>query len=183
VRHGRSADHIKIYPGISPIVGATDDEAERKYRVIRDLVTIDEALAYLGRFFDHHDFRQYDLDAPFPELGTIGENSFRSTTDRIKANARKKNQTLREVALTTTTPKSAFVGSPGKIADEIERWFKAGAADGFILGFQVIAEGLDDFVAHVIPVLEKRNLYSRNLPGKTLRDHMGLPFRESRFRK
>jgi len=182
VRHGRSADHIKIYPGISPIVGATDDEAERKYRVIRDLVTIDEALAYLGRFFDHHDFRQYDLDAPFPELGDIGQNSFRSTTDRIKANARKKNQTLRDVALTTTTPKSAFVGSPEKIADEIERWFNAGAADGFILGFQVIAEGLDDFVEHVIPVLEKRGLYSRTLTGKTLRDHMGLPFRESKFR-
>ena len=148
---------------------------------IRSLVNIDEALAYLGRFFDHHDFRQYDLDAPFPELGDIGQNSFRSTTDRIKANARRKNQTLREVALTTATPRSAFVGTPGHIADEIERWFKAGAADGFILGFQVIAEGLDDFVEHVIPELEKRQLFSRHLEGQTLRDHMGLPFRKSRY--
>lgn len=183
VRHGRSADHIKVFPGISPIVGATEDEAERKYRVIRDLVTIDEALAYLGRFFDHHDFRQYDLDAPFPELGDIGQNAFRSTTDRIKANAKRKGQTLRDVALTTTTPKSGFVGSPEKIADEIERWFNGGAADGFILGFQVIAEGLDDFVEHVVPVLVRRGLYSRELAGKTLRDHMGLPFRKSRHQK
>lgn len=180
VRHGRPADHIKVYPGISPIVGATEAEAERKYQAIRDLLSIGEALAYLGRFFDHHDFTQYDLDAPFPELGDIGQNSFRSTTDRIKANARKKEQTLREVALNTATPKTAFVGTPEKVADEIERWFTQAAADGFILGFQVIEEGLEDFVAHVVPVLVQRGLYRSDLAGKTLRDHLGLPFRANR---
>lgn len=181
VRHGRRPEHIKVFPGISPIVGRTEEDAERKYRVIRDLVNIDEALAYLGRFFDHHDFKQYPLDAPFPDIGDVGQNAFRSTTDRIKANAKKKGQTLREVALNTVTPKTAFVGTPEKVADEIERWFKEDAADGFILGFQVIAEGLDDFVELVVPLLEERGVYRRDLPGRTLRDHLGLPFRESRY--
>ncbi|OXH80967.1 LLM class flavin-dependent oxidoreductase, partial [Burkholderia multivorans] len=79
-----------------PIVGRTAAEAEDKYRAIRDLLTIDDALAYLGRYFDHHDFTQYALDAPFPELGDIGRNSFRSTTDRIKADAKRHGLTLRE---------------------------------------------------------------------------------------
>jgi FMN-dependent oxidoreductase (nitrilotriacetate monooxygenase family) len=182
VRHGRSAHSIKIFPGIGPIVGTTEKEAEDKYRAIRDLVSIDEALAYLGRFFDHHDFSIYPLDEPFPELGDVGQNAFRSTTDRIKARAREKRQTLREVALSTTTPKTAFVGTASKVADEIVRWVEGGAADGFILGFPVIAEGLDDFVEHVVPVLVDRGVYRRELSGRTLRGHLGLPFCESRYR-
>ncbi len=181
VAHGRSADDVKIFPGIQPIVGATRAEAEAKYARIRDLLSIEEALAYLGRFFDHHDFSQYPLDAPFPELGDIGKNSFRSTTDRIKADAKAQNLTLRDVALASATPRPTFLGTGEEVADEIIRWIDAGAADGFILGFSVVAEGLQDFVTHVVPVLEARGRYSRTLIGATLRDHLGLPRKESRY--
>lgn len=181
VAQGRSANDVLIFPGIGPIVGATQDEADEKYRAISALVTIEEALLFLGRFFDHHDFRQYPLDEPFPELGDIGKNSFRSTTDKIKKNAKEKGQTLREVALEAATPRSNFVGTPDRIADEIIRWVDGGAADGFILGFPVITEGLDDFTKHVLPVLEARGYFDRNLHGDTLREHLGLPFRESRY--
>ncbi|KVD46888.1 monooxygenase [Burkholderia sp. ABCPW 11] len=181
VAHGRARTDVKIFPGIGPIVGATREEADEKYRAIRDLLTIDEALAYLGRFFEHHDFSQYPLDAPFPELGELGRNSFRSTTDRIKEEARKNGSTLREVALEVATPKPGFIGTGEEVADELIRWFDAGAADGFILGFQVQTEGLDDFVRYVIPALEARGRYDRALPGATLRDHLGLPRRVSRY--
>jgi FMN-dependent oxidoreductase (nitrilotriacetate monooxygenase family) len=181
IEHGRSADDVKVYPGIGPIVGATREEAEEKHDAIRNLLNIDEALAYLGRFFDHHDFSQYPLDAPFPELGDLGKNSFRSTTDRIKADARRDGSSLREVALNVATPRTQFIGTGEEIADTLIRWIDAGAADGFILGFPVQAQGLDDFVAHVLPVLEARGRYTRAATGTTLRDHLGLPRRESRY--
>lgn len=180
VAQGRSADDVKVFPGIGPIVGRTQEEAEEKYRVIRDLISVDDALAYLGRFFDHHDFTQYDLDAPFPELGDIGKNSFQSTTDRIKRVAREKGQTLREAALAAASPRDNFIGTPDKVADELIRWVEAGAADGFILGFPVIAEGLRDFVDLVVPVLKERGVFDGALTGGTLRENLGLPFRESR---
>jgi FMN-dependent oxidoreductase (nitrilotriacetate monooxygenase family) len=181
VSHGRTASDVKIFPGIGPVVAATQTEAEAKYEVIRNLLTIEDALAYLGRFFDHHDFSQYPLDAQFPELGDIGKNSFRSTTDKIKADARAQGLTLRQVALEVATPKTQFVGTGEKVADEIIRWIDAGASDGFILGFPVVSQGLDDFIAHVIPVLVARGRYQRDLPGATLRDHLGLPRKESRY--
>jgi alkanesulfonate monooxygenase SsuD/methylene tetrahydromethanopterin reductase-like flavin-dependent oxidoreductase (luciferase family) len=181
VAHGRGADAIKIFPGVSPIVGSTEAEAEQKYQAIRDLVTVQEALNYLGRFFDHHDFSQYDLDAPFPELGDIGKNNFRSGTDRIKRIAKEKNLTLRDVALDSATPRNSFIGTPEKIADEIVNWVDTGAADGFVLGFQVITEGLNDFEAHVLPILEQRGRHVREQIGTTLRDHLELPFRQSRY--
>lgn len=181
VAHGRSRDDVKIYPGIHPIVGTTREEAEAKYDRIRNLLSIEEALAYLGRYFDHHDFSRYDLDAPFPDLGDIGRNSFRSTTDRIKAEAAEKGLTLREVALAAATPKPNFIGTGAEVAEKIIEWIDAGASDGFILGFAVSAEGLQDFIDLVIPELESRGRYSRDLPGETLRDHLGLPRKASRY--
>src|SRR5476651_1608129 len=75
---------VGIFPGISPIVGASEAEAEAKYQYLLSLISVDDALAYLGRFFDHHDFSQYPLDGPFPDVGDLGQNTFRSTTDQIK---------------------------------------------------------------------------------------------------
>ncbi len=179
VAQGRSADDVKIFPGIGPIIGRSQAEAEEKYQVIRNLITIDEALAYLGRFFDHHDFSAYDLDAPFPELGDIGKNSFRSTTDRIKQVAKEQGQTLREAALGAATPREGFVGTPDVVASKLIEWFENGAADGFILGFPVIAEGLDDFTRLVLPILEERGYFDPQLKSSTLRENLGLPYRQS----
>lgn len=181
VAQGRTSDDVKIFPGIGPIVGRTQEEAEEKYRVIRELITLDDALAYLGRYFDHHDFTQYDPDAPFPELGEIGQNSFRSTTDRIKTVARQTGQTLREAALAAASPRDQFIGTPEKIADDLIAWIEAGAADGFILGFPVIAEGLDDFTSLVLPILKERGYFDGELSGTTLRENLGLPFKASRY--
>ncbi|WP_428429162.1 LLM class flavin-dependent oxidoreductase [Pararhizobium sp.] len=181
IAQGRRAAEIGLYPGIGPVVGATAEEAEQKYQAIRNLVTIDEALLYLGRFFDHHDFSIYPLDETFPDIGDIGKNSFRATTDRIKKTGREKNLTLREIALDAATPRTAFIGTAEHIADEIIRWVEEGAADGFILGFPVIAEGLDDFATHVLPILEQRGYFNPVLEGETLRDHLGLEYRQSRY--
>ncbi len=180
IAQGRRASDIGLYPGIGPIVGSTPEEAEAKYQAIRSLVTIEEALLYLGRFFDHHDFSVYPLDEPFPDIGDIGRNSFRATTDRIKKTARDKNLTLRDVALDVATPRTDFIGTADHIADEIIRWVDQDAADGFILGFPVIAEGFDDFARHVLPILEQRSYFDPALRGATLREHLGLPYRESR---
>ena len=181
IAHGRSAADIGIFPGIGPIVGATQEEAEAKYQAIRNLVTVEEALAYLGRFFDHHDFSAYPLDEPFPDLGDIGRNNFRATTDRIKKTAREKGLTLREVALDAATPRTSFIGTAEHIANEIIRWVDEEGADGFILGFPVIGEGFDDFSRHVLPILTERGYFDPALKGETLRDHLGLPYRESRY--
>jgi alkanesulfonate monooxygenase SsuD/methylene tetrahydromethanopterin reductase-like flavin-dependent oxidoreductase (luciferase family) len=145
-------------------------------------LSIEDALAYLGRFLNHHDFSQYDLDAPFPELGDIGKNAFRFTSGRIKKIAKEKNLSLREVALSVSTSREGFIGTGAEVAEKIIRRIDEGAADGFILGFAVVAEELDDFVRLVVQELERRGRYSRDLPGRTLLDHLDLPRKESRYK-
>ncbi|MGO4108257.1 LLM class flavin-dependent oxidoreductase [Paenibacillus sp. YAF4_2] len=178
--NGRNPEHTLIFPGIGPIIGATQEEAEEKYRQIADLVTIEKALDHLGRFFEHHDFSQYELDAPFPDLGDFGSNSFRSTTDKIKRRAKEQGLTLREVALQAATPRNAFIGTPEYVADQLQQWFEEEAADGFIIA-AATPGGLDDFVEQVVPILQERGLYRTEYEADTLRGNLGIPVPENRY--
>ncbi|WP_139995679.1 LLM class flavin-dependent oxidoreductase [Paenibacillus paridis] len=182
VAEGRSEDDIVILPGIGPIIGRTEEEAERKYQELAELVTIENALNYLGRFFEHHDFSQYPLDEPFPELGDLGHNSFRSGTDKIKKNAKEQNLTLRQVALQSATPRGQFIGTPEKVADLIEQWHEERAADGFII-HSSIPSGLNDFVELVVPILQERGIYRTEYESDTLRGNLGLPVPTNRYTK
>ncbi|WP_318509056.1 LLM class flavin-dependent oxidoreductase [Bacillus sp. T3] len=177
---GRNPDEIVILPGIAPIIGATQEDAERKYQEIANLVSIDKALDYLGRYFDHHDFSQYDLDAPFPEIDDIGRNSFQSTTDRIKQEANAQGLTLRQVALREATPRTSFIGTAEKVADLIQKWFEEGGADGFNLASSV-PNALEDFVDYVVPILQERGIYRTEYEADTLRGNLGLPFPKNRY--
>lgn len=179
---GRNPDEVVILPGVGPIIGSTLEEAERKYEEIANLVSIDKALDFLGRFYEHHDFTQYPLDEPFPELGDLGRNSFQSTTDRMKAWAREEKLTLRQVALRVATPKPTFLGTPESVADKLQAWFEGGAADGFIVA-AAAPGGLEEFVDHVVPILQERGLFREDYEADTLRGHLGLPFPENAYTK
>lgn len=180
VQAGRSIDDIAILPGIGPIIGRTEEEAERKYEELANLVSIENALNYLGRFFEHYDFAQHPLDEPFPELGDLGSNSFRSGTDKIKKAAKEQGLTLRQVALQSATPRTPFIGTPEKIANLIEQWYNEEAADGFIIHTH-IPSGLDDFVNHVVPILQERGIYRTEYESDTLRGNLGVPIPANRY--
>ncbi len=115
------------------IVGDDADDVEQQYQTTAALVSIEDALNYLGRYFEHHDFAQYPLDEPFPDIGDLGRNSFRSTTDEIKRNARERGLTLRQVALEAASPRPLFAGTPQEVADGLQHWFEQRGADGFII--------------------------------------------------
>lgn len=180
-KEGRNPDQVLVFPGISPIVGNSVEEVESKYWEVANLISDERALAYLGRYFDHHDFSQYELNAPFPELGDIGKNSFQSTTDRIKKYAKEEGLTLREVALREATPlDTGFTGTPEEIANTIIEWVEAGAADGFIIT-EMFPNALRDFVEQVIPVLQQKGYYRTAYTETTLRGHLGLGKKPSRY--
>ncbi|MFE5321793.1 LLM class flavin-dependent oxidoreductase [Paenibacillus sp. NPDC056579] len=179
---GRPADQISILPGIRPIIGLTEEEAERKYREVANLVSIEKALIALGRPFNDFNFSTYPLDEPFPDLGDLGANSQQGSSEKIKRLAKEQNLTLREVALRFATPKSHFVGTPTQVADTIQQWFEQGAADGFIIGVG-IPNGLQDFVELVVPILQARGLFREDYEHDTLRGHLGLEFPVNRYTK
>ena len=171
---------VAIFPGISPIIGKTPEEAEEKYQQLLALLSLEDVLAYLGRFFEHHDFSQYDPDGPFPDLGELGQNSFRSTTDSIKRRAREENLTLRQIASETTLPRGEFFGTPEQVADALIEWTEKGGASGFIISGPVLAEALEEITRYVLPILTARG-YWQPSQESTLRGRLGIPFKVNRY--
>jgi FMN-dependent oxidoreductase (nitrilotriacetate monooxygenase family) len=180
---GRNPDEVLIVPGVSVYVGDTDDEAREIERATQLADGgFDKSLGEFGRAFGWHDFRQYDLDAPFPAgVLRFAERSFRTQATQIVAFAEAGGLTLRQVVETIASPKrTPFVGTPETVADELQRWFEAGAVDGYN-----IHVGHPDqhrrFVDEVLPILRDRGLARREYEGTTLRENLGLPFVPNRY--
>ena len=74
-----------------------------------------------------------------------------------------------------------MVGTPATIADEMEEWLVSEGRDGFNVMFPYVSGGLDDFVALVVPELQRRGIFRRENGGTTLRENLGLPRPANRF--
>ncbi len=179
---GRPAGVPLLFIAVTVFVAPTEAAAERLYQEVAGLVNTDEALRYLSLIFGQHDFGGYDLDAPFPELGEIGNDGFQDSTRRIKQMAREPGLTLRQVALEAVTPRGEFIGTPEQIADRMQEWFTSGATDGFML-LEAMPRGLEAFVELVVPILQERGLTQREYTGGTFRESLGLPIPPNRFTK
>ncbi|MFB9261706.1 hypothetical protein ACFFWD_00735 [Bradyrhizobium erythrophlei] len=66
-----------------------------------------------------------------------------------------------------------FVGTPDRVGDGLERWFREGAADGFTISAPYQPGGFEEFVRLVVPELQKRGVYRTRYEGATLRDNLG----------
>jgi len=176
---GRNPEHVLILPGISPIIAETDELARAEEFRQRGNKDFAKTLAQFGRPFGWHDFSQYDLDAPFPELGSLGDTSFKTQADKIKSVARENGFTLRETVehFTAFTP-GPFVGSPETVANAIQEWFEAGAFDGINVHVTVPSE-FARFTDLVLPILRERGVVRSEYESTTLRGNLGLPVPEN----
>jgi FMN-dependent oxidoreductase (nitrilotriacetate monooxygenase family) len=172
---GRDPDEVLIMPGLQLRIADTDEEAwdlEERTLQAKDFT---KTLAEFGRPFGWHDFSQYDLDAPFPDVAEYGATSFRTQAEHISKVARERGLTLRETVLyVERMHRSPFAGSATTVAREIERWFVGRAADGFILMITVPSM-LARFTDEVLPILRERGLFRTEYEAKTLRGNLGLP--------
>ncbi|MFI5897384.1 LLM class flavin-dependent oxidoreductase [Actinoplanes sp. NPDC051513] len=172
---GRDPDHVLIVPGISPIIAETDAAALQIEEERLGGKDFNRALKELGRPFGWHDFSQYDLDAPFPELGDAGDRSFKTQAENIKRLARENNYTLRQVVQhSIDSQRSPFVGSPLTVANAIQEWFEAGAFDGINLTITAPSE-FATFTDEVLPILRSRGIARSSYESSTLRGNLGLP--------
>lgn len=175
-KFGRSGDDVLILPGTSIFVGDTDEHAREIQHAHNELDNNFElSLAEFGRAFGWHDFRQYDVDAPFPvEALEYARRSFFTQASRITQLAKEQGLTLRQtVEAASFTRKSAFVGTAETVANEIIRWFEGRALDGInlMLGHP---DQFTRFTQEVVPILQERGVYRTEYEDITLRGNLGL---------
>lgn len=174
---GRRPDDILILPGNTITIGDTDAHAveiEEHYNRLDQ--NFDLSLAEFGRAFGWHDFRQYDLDAPFPvQALEHARRSFYTQAERITKLAQDRNLTLRQtVEASSRLGASPFVGSAETVAETIIHWFETRALDGIniMLGHP---DQFARFTREVVPILQERGVFRRDYEDSTLRGILGLP--------
>jgi FMN-dependent oxidoreductase (nitrilotriacetate monooxygenase family) len=170
---GRDPDTIKILVGMTPIVGATDAEAEALAAEMMALIPDDLALSNLKPLAGGVDFTQFDLDAPVPELPE--SNAGKSHRDAIMAISRDKGLSVIETARYFAEGSYfKMIGSPATIADTMQTWMEADACDGFLAVPTHFPTGVEAFTEQVVPELQRRGIFRSEYEGTTLREHLGV---------
>ena len=171
---GRDPDEVKIMPGVFVTLGATEREAREKFAELQSLVDPAVGVMQLSAFLGF-DLAGYPLDGPLPDLPA--DVMAGSRPSLFHAMARRENMSIRDLYLQMAAGRGhrQVVGTPAQVADELETWFRAGAADGFNVMPPLLPRDLDDFVDTVVPELQRRGLFRTAYEGHTLRDRLGLP--------
>ncbi|MBO7940832.1 LLM class flavin-dependent oxidoreductase [Streptomyces sp. S9] len=176
---GRDPRHIKVLPGIVPVLGSTEAEARANERVLEDHIVHVHGVTNLERLLNLPP-GTLELDAPLP-ADLPSEDAVEGAKSRytlVVELARRDRLTVRQLIgrLGGGRGHLTFAGTPEQVADAIETWFTQGAADGFNIMPAVLPSGLDAFVDHVVPILRARGLLRTEYPGRqTLRERYGLP--------
>lgn len=181
-RFGRRPEELLVLPGIFPVIGATQAEAERKWQDLQDLIHPSVGPNTLAQFWPLEDLKKFDLDAPppyFPAL-TPGVNSRAHVVIQL---ARREEYTVRQLYQYLAGARGHWVvrGTPRTIADRMQEWFENGAADGFNVMPPVLPLSLNEFVDQVVPELQRRGLFRTAYEGRTLRENLGLARPASRY--
>lgn len=175
--YGRERDSLHIMPGISPVLGATEEEAREKYKQLQGFIPPSMVTAMLSGMLQH-DLSEYPADGPLPDIPDPVEasNGMKSRIQLIMDMARKDNLSILEIGnkLLGARGHLQFVGTYEQLADLMQLWYEEYGCDGFNIMPPVLPLDLDDFVDHVIPILQDRGLFRRDYEGSTLREHLGL---------
>ncbi len=186
-RYGRRPDDLKILPATTAILGDTDEEAhERAHEIRLQQVSPQGAIAFIEQVWGR-DLSSYDPEGPLPDVDPDTEGSINITRGRVRHErdplavaarwrrlAEEKNLSIRQLVIETTA-RTAFVGTPAHVAEAINEYVQADAADGYILVPHLTPHGLDEFVDKVVPELQERGVFRADYTGATLRHHLDLP--------
>jgi FMN-dependent oxidoreductase (nitrilotriacetate monooxygenase family) len=174
-RFGRDPDDIRVLVGLFPFTAPDDESARRRHDEMATLIDDEVAVSLLASELGMDDLDGHPLDGPLPPLPV--SSAGRSRQDLLVANARRNGLSIRELAVRVAGSRGhlAVVAGGGHVADLMQEWFEAGAADGFIVMAPDLPVGLDAVVEYVVPVLARRGLLRPHQTGVTLRERLGLP--------
>lgn len=181
VRHGRDPGHVKVMPGLMTIVGRTEAEAQAKCETLQGRIADEDAIRLLARLCGDLDIYSFPRDAPLPDLPP--SNAAKARQKHLMKKAKRENLSIIQVAryLGTSLGHRLLVGTPARIADGMEEWYRAGACDGFTMMFPYYPAPLEDVVELVVPELQRCGLFRTEYAGRTLREHLGLPVPPNRY--
>ncbi|MBS1888549.1 MAG: LLM class flavin-dependent oxidoreductase [Actinobacteria bacterium] len=175
--HGRDPDGLRVLPSLTLVLGETEAEAAERAARLDELADPRVGIELLSAFLET-DLTGLPRDGPLPEIGTaVGTTSVQRF---FVEKAEREGLTIGGL-IPAALGFGSIAGTPTQIADRIEAWLDAGAADGFNVTFADMPTSMDLFTGRVIPELQRRGLFHREYEGATLRESLGLSRPRNRF--
>ncbi|MDL9978823.1 NtaA/DmoA family FMN-dependent monooxygenase [Microbacterium candidum] len=192
---GRDPDDLKVIVPVLPIVAETDAAARAIVDDLLRLVPLDDGRTPLregfppGRtlaaFLDtaevpaDHPVRSASLEDDVPAvLAPVFAERAARVLDAVRTHTGRRIETdhavtWRHLVAAHAVPTAFVVGTGTDIADHIEEWHDAGAADGFNVLSAYQPAQFEAFVGLAVPELRRRGLLASDR-GALLRDRLGL---------
>lgn len=171
---GRNTDAVKVSLGVVVLVAQTETEARRRVDELNATLPIERLTAALLA----------NLGLPATSFGPDDPISAADLPDTIPTEAFSTGFSVSTRALIAERPatprelvqRSAggsghrlLAGSAERVADDLQSWFEAGAADGFTIMPADTSIDFENFATLVVPILQQRGLFQRTYHDPTLR--------------
>lgn len=171
IDNGRRPEECAILPAVDVVLGDTLALARERAEEINAFASPTLGLAELSNVVGL-DLSAHPLDTPVAEL-ELGQ-AYQGIVDSIRQGAEAGNLTLRGAgeawARNQMTPQ--LVGTPQMIADHLQDLFESNCCDGFMLCPSLSPGGYKEFVAGVVPELQRRNLFRSEYEHATFRGNL-----------
>ncbi|AEO64655.1 uncharacterized protein THITE_2110940 [Thermothielavioides terrestris NRRL 8126] len=169
---GRDPAAIKVLALVTPVLGATEEEARAKLAEYRRYASHEGALALFGGWTGI-DLDRYGDDE---ELRQVESNAVRSTVEGYArfapTNSKWTKHTVAEhVSIGGNGP--VLVGTPAQVADGLEAWVREADVDGFNFAYVLFPQSFKDIIDLLLPELRRRGLFWDDyaVPGGTYREN------------
>lgn len=144
------------------MLGRTDEEAQEKYEELKSYASEIGGLVLVSGWTGI-DLSKYPPDHVLTANDATEDNRVRSLLDQFTVTSPEVPEwTPRVIAEKASIgglgPVS--VGSPAKVADELERWVKEADVDGFNIGYVTTPGSFEDVVDLLVPELRRRGIYA-----------------------
>ena len=170
-KYGRDPKNLKVIALVTAIIGATEEEAQRKFDDYKQYASHEGALALFGGWTGI-DLSQYGDEE---ELRHVESNAVKSTVDayaRFSPGTSKwtKHTIAEHVSIGGNGP--VLVGTAAQVADGLEVWVEEADVDGFNLAYALFPRSFEDVIQYLVPELQARGLFWKDyaVPGGTYRE-------------
>ena len=174
---GRNPDHTKVLPGILPIIGETQREAEELAAELGSYVNLEHGRAQVSAGLAGVDLSSLDYDDVIPTEWLSEDPGLGSRYHVFRRKVVEQNMTLRDLIIDAARSAGHqwIIGTPQTIADNMVHWFESGACDGFNLNSPYNPGGMKQMCELLVPELQDRGYVRTEYEGTTLREHLGRP--------
>ncbi|KAI3533309.1 dibenzothiophene desulfurization enzyme A [Colletotrichum costaricense] len=157
-QYGRDGKDIKVLALVTPILGATEEEAQAKLADYRKYASHEGALALFGGWTGI-DLSKYGDEE---ELRQVESNAVKSTVEgyaRFSPGTSKwtKHTIAEHVSIGGNGP--IFVGTASQVADGLETWIEEADVDGFNFAYALFPQSFKDIIDLLLPELRRRGLF------------------------